>query len=86
MIKLTFGSPLLAVALHRYVSIQMIKRAIRLFATVPPTLVHAFNFFISSPRSLVLLGSRNRDKGVDLLRTILSMKSATSHKSIREHN
>jgi len=54
-----FRSALLAVRLHRDVRIQMVQSTVSLLATVPPTLVHAFNFFISPTWSLVLLCARN---------------------------
>ena len=44
----------------------MVERAICLFAPVPPTLVHPLDFFIATTWALVLLSTRNRDKGVDL--------------------
>jgi hypothetical protein len=50
------------------VGVEMIQCTVSLFATVPSTLVHTLNFFISSARSLVLLGTRNRNKRVNLRR------------------
>ena len=64
--SLTFGSSLGAVGLHGHVRIQMVERAVCLFAAIPPTFVHSFNFLISAARSLMLLCAGNRDKGVDL--------------------
>ena len=52
--------------LHRHMRIQMIQRAICLFAPLPTTLVHAFDFLISTPRALVLLRARDGDKGIHL--------------------
>ncbi|KAI1107277.1 hypothetical protein F4804DRAFT_223039 [Jackrogersella minutella] len=64
-------------------SVQMVKCAICLFASLPTAFVHPLDFFISSSRSFVLLRSRDGYEGINLLRTILSMKSATSHKIYR---
>lgn len=44
----------------------MIKCAVGLLAAIPSTLVHALNFFITSPGTLVLLRTGNRDEGIDL--------------------
>lgn len=52
--------------LHGHVRIQMIQGTISLFASIPTTFVHSFNFFIATTRPLVLLGTRDRDEGVDL--------------------
>lgn len=52
--------------LHRHMRIQMIQRAIRFLASLPSTLVHPFDFFISTTRALVLLRARDGDKGVHL--------------------
>jgi len=59
---LTFRSSFLPVSLHGHMGVQVVQRAICLLAPVPTALVHALNFFISSSRSLVLLGARNGDK------------------------
>jgi hypothetical protein len=59
----------LAVRLHSYVGVKVVQCAIGLFATVPAALVHALNLFISSTGTLVLLGPRDGDEGVDLTRT-----------------
>lgn len=65
-LELTLWSSLLAMRLHGDVSIQVVQCTVGLFAAVPATLVHALNFFISSPRSLVLLRAWNRDERVNL--------------------
>lgn len=53
-------------ALHGDVGVEVIKRPVRLLTTVPTALVHALNLLIPPPRSLVLLGARDRNKGVHL--------------------
>jgi len=62
----TFRSSLLAVRLHGDVGIEMVQSAISLLTTVPSALVHALDFFVSSAGTLVLLGARNGDEGVNL--------------------
>jgi hypothetical protein len=52
--------------LHRHMRIEMIQRAIRLLAPLPPAFVHALDFFIPATRTLVLLRSGDGHKGVDL--------------------
>jgi hypothetical protein len=47
--------------------VQVIERAICLLTTLPTTLVHSFDFFISTAGALVLLGTGNRNEGIDLL-------------------
>jgi len=61
---LTFGSSFGAVRLHRHVSVQMIERAICLFAAIPTTLVHPLNLFVTPSGTLVLLRTRDRNKRV----------------------
>jgi uncharacterized membrane protein YkgB len=56
----------LTVRLHGDMSIEMVQCTISLLATIPSTLVHALDFFISSTGALVLLGTRNRNERVDL--------------------
>ena len=46
--------------------IEMVQRAISLLASIPSTLVHALDLFVTSARALVLLGTGDRDEGVDL--------------------
>lgn len=65
-VKHTFWSALLAMRLHSNVSIQMIKCAVGLLAAIPSALVHALNLLITSPGTLVLLRTGNRDEGIDL--------------------
>jgi hypothetical protein len=57
--------------LHSNVSIQMIKCSVGLLAAIPSALVHALNFFITSPRTLVLLRTGNRDERVNLGERVL---------------
>jgi len=65
VIERTFRSALLAMRLHRNMCVQMVESAISLLTSVPTTLVHALNFFVSPTRPLMLLCTWNRDKGVD---------------------
>ena len=51
--------------LHRDVRIQVVKRSVRLFASIPAALVHALDFFISATRSLMLLRTRDGHERVD---------------------
>jgi hypothetical protein len=60
----TFGSSLLSMRLHCDMRIEMVKGAIRLLASVPTTLVHALNLFVSPTGSLVLLRARNWNERV----------------------
>lgn len=64
--------------LHSNVSIQMIKCAVGLLAAIPSALVHALNFFITSPGTLVLLCTGNRDERVDLGERVLYTVSCVS--------
>ena len=50
--------------------VQVIERAIRLLTTLPATLVHSLDFFVSATGALVLLRTRNRNKGIDLLELV----------------
>lgn len=52
--------------LHRNMGIQVVECTIGFLATIPSALVHALNFFIATARTLMLLRTRNGDKGVDL--------------------
>ena len=56
----------LTVRLHGDVGIEMIQCAIGLLTAIPPTFVHALDFFVSSTGALMLLGARNRNEGVYL--------------------
>jgi uncharacterized membrane protein YkgB len=62
----TFRGSLLAMRLHCNMSVKMIQSAISFLTTVPSALVHALDFFISSAGTLVLLGARDGDEGVNL--------------------
>jgi hypothetical protein len=53
--------------LHCDVRVQVIERAICLLTTLPATLVHSLNLFISTTGTLVLLGTGNRNKGINLV-------------------
>lgn len=68
----------MTVRLHRNMGVEVVQCAISLLAAIPTTLVHALDFFITSARALVLLGTRNRDKGVDLRQMMLSAISNSS--------
>lgn len=46
--------------------VQVVERAVCLFAPVPPALVHSLDFFVPTAWPLVLLSTRNGDEGVDL--------------------
>jgi hypothetical protein len=46
--------------------VEMVQSAIGLLAAIPSALVHAFDLFVSSAGSLVLLGTRNGDERVNL--------------------
>jgi hypothetical protein len=70
-IVLTLWRALLSVTLHCDMSIKVVERTIRLFATIPATLVHALDLLVSPARSLVLLSSRNWYKRVNLIRALL---------------
>jgi hypothetical protein len=59
------------VRLHGDVSVEMVQCAVSLLAAVPSTLVHTFDFFVSTAGALVLLGTRDRDEGVDLRERML---------------
>jgi hypothetical protein len=61
----------LAVRLHGDMSVEMIQGAIGLFTTIPATLIHALDLFISSTGTLVLLSTWDRDEGVNLRQRML---------------
>lgn len=61
----TFWSSLSTVRLHCDVRIQVIEGSVSLFTPVPAALVHAFDFFVASTRSLVLLCTGDGDKGIN---------------------
>lgn len=52
--------------LHRDMRIQMIQGSVRLLTSLPPAFVHSLDFFITATWALVLLGTRDRDEGIDL--------------------
>jgi hypothetical protein len=52
-------------------SVEMIQGTIGLFTTVPATFIHALDFYISSTGTLVLLGTWDRDEGVNLRQRML---------------
>lgn len=68
--RLTFWCTLLAVRLHRHMRVQMIQCTVCLLASLPPTFVHAFNFFVAATRALVLLSTGDWNKGVDLRKRV----------------
>lgn len=63
---LAFWGAFGAVRLHGYVRIQMVQRAIRLFAALPSTLIHPLDFFIATTGPLVLLRAWDRHEGIHL--------------------
>ena len=69
-IWLTFWSALLTMALHCHVGVEVIESAVRLFASVESALVHAFDFFVSPTRTLVLLRAGNWNERVNLHRCV----------------
>jgi len=77
---LTFRSSFRTVRLHGDVCIQMVECTIRLFATIPPTLVHALNLFVSTAGSLVLLGTRNRNERINLASALVESWKAAQAK------
>jgi hypothetical protein len=52
--------------LHGHMSIQVVQSAIGLFTTMPATLVHALDLFITSSGPLVLLRTGNGNEGIHL--------------------
>lgn len=69
--------------LHSHVRVQMVERPIRLFASIPPTLIHALNFFVSPSRTLVLLCAWNWDKRIHGRKRVTTLPDKISH-CIRE--
>lgn len=51
--------------LHCHVSVQVVQSTIGLFAAVPATLVHALNFFVAPPGTLMLLRARNGNERIN---------------------
>lgn len=72
LIRSTLG----AVSLHGHVSIEMVKRSIRLLTPIPSTLVHALNLLIPSTRSLILGRTGDRDKRVNLRKRVIGRRVA----------
>lgn len=66
-----FGS----VRLHGHMRIQMVQRAVSLLATLPATLVHALDFFITTAGSLVLLSAGDGHERVDLRQRVWVLRS-----------
>ena len=64
---LTFRSSLIPMRLHRHMRVQVIECAVCFLTTLPATLVHSLDLFISATGALVLLGTGNRNEGIDLL-------------------
>ena len=62
----TFRGTLLAVRLHGDVRIKMIQGTVSLLTAIPSTFIHALNFFVTSSRTLVLLGAGNGYERVNL--------------------
>lgn len=52
--------------------IQVIQGPVCFFTSIPAALVHALNLFVTATGSLVLLRTRNGDKGIDLHRNHIS--------------
>lgn len=61
----------MTVRLHSYVRIEMVQGTISLLTAIPTALVHTLDFFVASTRTFVLLGTRNRNEGVDLRQLML---------------
>jgi len=57
-----FRSTLVAVRLHSNMGIEMVQSAVCFFTSIPSTFVHALDFFVSSTRTLMLLGAGNRNE------------------------
>lgn len=62
----TFWSSFLPVGLHGDVSIQVIQRAVSLFASIPSTFVHSLDLFVPSARAFVLLSAGDWHERVNL--------------------
>lgn len=52
--------------LHCDMCVQVVQCAISLFAAIPSTFVHPFNFLVTTAGTLMLLGTGNGDERVDL--------------------
>jgi hypothetical protein len=71
------------VRLHGDMRVQVIERAICLLTTLPTTLVHSFDFFISTAGALVLLGTGNGNEGIDLLEAVRYMAKEMTQNKIK---
>lgn len=69
--------------LHRNVRVQVVECAVCLLAAIPAALIHTLDFFISTTRTLMLLGARNWNKAVNLIVTQLA--NHTRLQQFREH-
>lgn len=49
----------------------MVQGSVCLLTSIPSTLIHTLNLFISTAGSLVLLGARNGDERIDLCQMLL---------------
>ena len=52
--------------LHGDMGVKVIQSTISLLTAIPSTLVHALDFLVSAAGALVLLGTGDRDEGVNL--------------------
>ena len=59
--------------LHGDMGVEVVQCAISLLTAIPSTLIHTLDFFVSSTRALVLLGTGNGNEGVDLRQMMLSV-------------
>ena len=78
--KHTFWSSFVSMRLHGDMRVQVIERAICLLTTLPTTLVHSFDFFISTAGALVLLGTGNGNEGIDLVERVRYMTGDGANK------
>ena len=72
--------------LHSNMRIQMVKCAIGLFTSLPPTFIHSFNLFISTTWALVLLGAGNRDERVNLRKRVRRLFEETKYYGWQREN
>ena len=71
--RLTFRRAFGPMGLHCDMRVQMVQRSIRLLAALPPTFVHALDFFVPAARALVLLSTGDRDKRIDLIQRMRTL-------------
>ena len=64
--NLTGRSSFTPVALHDDMSIEVIKGTVALCTAGPRAVIQTLNLIVTAARTLVLLGTRNRNEGVDL--------------------